>query len=296
MREVKVAFVAPGQGVEKWESGLRLLDESPRTAEIYETVHDATGVNIVDVCNSTMPVIDPAIVQPAALGIGVAQAEVYRDRGIEPDYVIGISSGEFTVSAITGALSLKDAAYISQQRGLYQMEAAGGLGGSVTALHKRPLDLKSLLNDLEGAWPANFHAPDVTNFGYLMESKEKLVERLGAQGARLREVNVPFPPHGDVLRNAQERVALLLSPRRTVKKANTKIISIRTAKPMRRARAIRHNLIWQTTEPTQFNKAVLMALKKGVEDFYDLGPDDICTKLLGRIIIDPNIRINPVPG
>ena len=283
--------MAPGQGIEDWASGLDLLDRSPETARIYEEIYDVTQVDIIDLCRSDNPSTDPGVVQPAALGIGVAQANILAEEGVRPDYLIGLSAGEFTVAAISGALRLKEAAYISQQRGVYQAEAANGTGSAVTAIHKRPLDIKTLLKDLPGAWPANFLAADLTTFSYLHGSYDTLVERLIVQGARVRDLNMPFPPHGISVKEAQDRLAILLSKRGTVKDASTQIISIRTAQASKKARTIRHNLIWQTTEPTQLNRAVNKALEMGVEEFYDIGPDNSITKILGRIINNNNIVI-----
>lgn len=294
MREVKVAFIAPGQGIESWESGLRLLDEGPKTINIYEQVYDATGVDIIEICRSTEPTNDPEVVQPAALGIGYAQAEVLKDRNIDPDYLIGLSAGEFTVAAISGALTIKEAAKMTKQRGIFQNEEAGGLGGAVTALHRRPLDIKSIMHELEGVWPANMHAPTITGFSYTHENYQELRDRLAKQGARVRDVNIPFPPHGDAVKKAQDRLAELFK-RGLVKDAATNIISIRTARATKKARTIKHNLIWQTTQPTKLNKAVLFAIRNGVEDIYDLGPGDSITKILGHILVDhADIRVNPV--
>lgn len=295
MKEVKVAFVAPGQGFTSWEDGLPLLEQSPSTEKIYSQVFKATGVDIVQVCESASHIEDTAIVQPAALGIGVARAQVLREKDINPDYLIGLSAGEFTVAAISGALSLPDAARIAQQRGAFQMEAAGGKGGAITALHRRPLNIKSLLHGLEGTYASNFHAPNVTGFSYLHSNYDQLVEKLKEQGARVRDVkNLKFPPHTPHVMDAQKKLAELLKKKGVVRDATVPIIAIRNARPSSKARSIRKNLIWQTTQPTRLNDAVNQAIRAGVEEFYDLGPGDSISKLLGNIVTNDAIRIVPV--
>lgn len=292
MREVKVAFVAPGQGFTSWEDGLKLLEESPDTEKIYEAVHQATGIDVIEVCRSTEPVDDTSVVQPAALAIGVARAEALKSKDINPDYLIGLSAGEFTVAAISGALSLSDAAQFVQKRGQYQMEAAGNLGGAITALHRKPINIGAIMQGLEGVWHANDHAPTITGFSYLHEHYETLKARLAAQGAKVRDVNnLHFPPHGDAVIGAQRRIAELLGRRGAIKDASTAIISIRTAKVMRKARTIRRNLVWQTTQTTRLNDAVNQALRSEVEAFYDLGPGDAMTKLLGNIVTQENVMV-----
>ncbi|MDB5161155.1 MAG: malonyl CoA-acyl carrier protein transacylase [Candidatus Saccharibacteria bacterium] len=310
MRKVKVAFMAPGQGVTSWEEGLSLLDESPRTERIYKEVYDATGVKITDVCEGKLPQDDTSIVQPAALGIGYARAEVLnQERGIKPDYLIGVSSGEFTVTAISRAISLKDAARFAQERGRMQQELAGGLGSAVSVLHRKELRLDEILKGLEGrAYPSNFHVrkkPNetgmrITGISYLHEVYDELRQRLEETGAKVIDIkNLEFPPHGDHLKGVQESLAKMIRSRTNltgikISDADTPIIATMTARAMQKARTIRRNIVWQTTNPTQLSDSVDLAVTKGVTEFYDLGPGDSMSKLLGFMSLGDNVKIIPV--
>ena len=79
-----------------------------------------------------------------------------------------------------------------------------------------------------------------------------------------------------------------------VKDATIPIIATKTARAMKQARTIQHNLIWQTTNPTNLKSSVYFAVNRGVEDFYDLGPGNIMSKLLGDFSLRESVRVHPV--
>src|SRR3989344_536292 len=118
----RIAFLAPGQGIDSWADGKILLDQSNETHRIYEKVYDATGVDIVHICDRDEPVNDSSIVQAAALGIGVARANYLKESVVNADYLIGLSSGDFTNAVISGAMTVEDGALIAYERGIYQNE------------------------------------------------------------------------------------------------------------------------------------------------------------------------------
>lgn len=298
----RTAFLAPGQGIDSWADGLVLLDQSNETHRVYERVHDVTGVDIVDICERNEPVNDSSVVQAAALGIGVARALYLKELGVNPDYLIGLSSGEFTVAVIGGAMSVEDGALIAYERGIYQNEEAGGKGGAVVAIHgRRALKIQEIIRGLEGVNVLGFNSPIKTGFAYLHEDYEELVNRLRGNPEVRRVLDIPnlnFPPHGPAVEKVQKRLADLFKSMRlkraVVNDTATPIIATKTARAMKRARTIQHNLIWQTTNPTNLKNGINFAVNRGVEDFYDLGPGETMSKLLGDFSLRENIRVHPV--
>jgi malonyl CoA-acyl carrier protein transacylase len=301
----KVAFVAPGSGINDWKDGLELLERSPKTEEIYDDVKTATGVDIIAICESKEDPVDPSNITPAALGIGVARANVLNELGIKPDFLIGLSSGEFTVAAIAGSMTVKAAAVFVKERGQSQNEVAGGKGGSVAVIHEHralpDAQIKKLLAGFKGSHAGGFNTPLMTTFSYISEEKDDLIAKLLASPGvrRVREVNnLSFAPHGPAVEETRIFLAHLFEQMRkkgvVVRDATTPIIATRTARPMQKARTIRYNLIWQTTEPTNLRGGVEYADKKGVTDYYDLGPDIHMGRMLGNFALGPEVVVHKV--
>jgi len=282
MREVKVAFVAPGQGVDDWSSGLRLLETEPGIVEpIYERIKRTTGVDIEDVGTRNELDIPTEIAQPAAVGIGYAHFKVLEAQGIRPDYAIGLSAGEFTVAAIIGSMVVEKAAIYSMRRGVSQNREAGGQGGVVIAIHRKPLDLGAIKKSAKHTYRSNVHNPIMSGFGFLNKDKGQLVEALEAQGARVKDVeSLTFPPHGRYVRQTRRELSRMLKPR-TLKAAEIDMISIRNGKIINKPRQIRRSLVWQTTKTTRLDKAIQTAIDNGVEEVYPLMPGDTIAPLLG---------------
>lgn len=294
MREVKIAFAAPGQGIDDWSSGLSLLQEAPDIVEpIYERIQRATGVDIEDVSRRNQPGTPTEIAQPAAVGIGYAHAEVLKAKGVNPDYAIGLSAGEFTVSAIIGSLRVEKAALHSQQRGISQAREAGGLGGVVVAIHREPLDLGSIKKAVKNAYRSNVHSPLMTGFGFLNQDKAQLVEALKAQGAKVVDVkSLDFPPHGRHTKKTRKELSAALK-RRSFQRPSIKMISIRNGKIIDKPRQIRRSLVWQTTQTTRLDLAIQTAIDNGVEEVYPLMPGNTIAPLLGWYASRGLIKLMP---
>jgi len=98
--------------------------------------------------------------QPALVATSLALLTAIRARGVEPDFVIGHSVGEFT--ALAAARSLDDAAAIGlvRERGLAMAEAARQHPGSMAAiLGLEDEVVERFCRSILGVWPANYNCP-----------------------------------------------------------------------------------------------------------------------------------------
>jgi malonyl CoA-acyl carrier protein transacylase len=282
MEEIKIAFVAPGQGVDDWSSGRKLLEQYPDIVQpIYGRIEHATGVDIAQVGLNDEDV-NTSVAQPAAVGIGYAHSKVLESQGIRPDYVIGLSAGEFTVSAIIKSMSLENAAITSRQRGILQDLEAGGRGGVMVAIHREPLNIKRVTKVVSSAYRSNVHNPIMTGFGYLKEQEAELEAALKEQGARVKIVkSLKFPPHGRYVKGTRKALKKIITDRVPISDSETAMISIRNGKIINKARQVRRSLVWQTTQPTRLDLAIQTAIDQGVTEVYPLYPGNTIRPLLG---------------
>ncbi|OSP27969.1 hypothetical protein B7767_40755, partial [Streptomyces sp. 13-12-16] len=120
------------------------LDTSPVFAERIAACADALAPyvdwSLTDVLRGTegAPSLDRVdVAQPALWAVMVALAEVWRAHGLKPAAVLGHSQGEIAAAAVSGALSLEDAARTVAVRSLAIARELSGHGGmaAVTAPH-----------------------------------------------------------------------------------------------------------------------------------------------------------------
>src|SRR6185437_12275200 len=129
--------------------------------------------------------VDTAVQQPALVATSLAILAAIRDRGIEPDFVIGHSVGEFAALAAAKALSVKDAIALVRERGIAMADAAKLHPGSMAAiLGLEDEVVETLCRQILGVWPANYNCP-----GQIVVSGENLavdecIERAQEEGAR----------------------------------------------------------------------------------------------------------------
>ena len=83
-----------------------------------------------------------------------------RARGIEPDFVVGHSVGEFAALAAAAAMTDEEAIALVRERGIAMAEAAARHPGSMAAiLGLEDEVVETLCRKILGVWPANYNCP-----------------------------------------------------------------------------------------------------------------------------------------
>jgi [acyl-carrier-protein] S-malonyltransferase len=287
----KIAFMFPGQGSFEAGMGRDVAEAVPEAMAVFEEGSDAAGLDLKQLC-FTGPVeslVDTDVQQPALVATSLALDTALRVRGIEPDYVVGHSVGEFAALGSAQSLSARDAISIVRERGLAMAAAAKEHPGSMAAiLGLADEAVEALCRKISNVWPANYNCP-----GQLVISGETAsvdeacleAEREGARRAiRLRVSGAFHSPlvarAGDRLRPAIERVHLV--------EGRAAFMSTVTAK-IEDAQRYRELLIEQLTAPVRFTQSARELINQGVTTFVEVGPGNVLGGLLKRI--DRSVRI-----
>ncbi|WP_371478759.1 ACP S-malonyltransferase [Kitasatospora sp. NBC_00315] len=136
-----VVFMFSGQGSQYYRMGKELFDEDEvfRAALLrHDTVvAEALGESVLGrmfdpAKRKNDPFTDTGITHPAIVMIELALAETLRAAGIEPDYLLGSSLGEYAAAAVSGSIDPADCLrlLVRQAAGL----RAGPRGGMLAVL------------------------------------------------------------------------------------------------------------------------------------------------------------------
>ena len=140
-RPRRVVFLFAGQGPQWWAMGRELYQREPvfrrkldAIEEIFGRLADWSLLEQLQADEKDSRIHDIEVAQPALFAIQVGLAELWRDFGITPDFVMGQSLGEVAAAHIAGALNLEDAVTVIYHRGRL-LHRSMGLGKmAVTAL------------------------------------------------------------------------------------------------------------------------------------------------------------------
>ena len=193
----KVAFVYAGQGGE-WAAMARTLTQiSDRFREQLEACDRALSEyldwSVLDVINETdgAPPLDRVdVVHPLLFATMSALTSLWRLRvGVEPDGIVGHSTGELTAAYVAGALTLEDAAKIAALRSRALARLTGR--GAVALIPLPPSEVEPQLKRWgERVAIAAHDGPTATVVSGEPDAIETLLGEF--EGARRLSINVPL--------------------------------------------------------------------------------------------------------
>ncbi|MEN3586642.1 type I polyketide synthase, partial [Streptomyces sp. ZYX-F-203] len=217
--ERKVTFVFPGQGTQWVGMGAQLLAESPvfaaRLAECAAALRPFTDWSLIDVIRGGGSLDRVDVVQPASWAVMVSLAEVWKAYGVTPDAVIGHSQGEIAAAAVSGALSLEDAARVVALRSQAIGRTMSG-SGSIVSIALSAAEIEPRLAEWgERLSLAATNGPRSVAVSGDLEALDALCGALTEEGVRVRRIEVDYASHSarvEVLREELLRDLALIRP------------------------------------------------------------------------------------
>jgi [acyl-carrier-protein] S-malonyltransferase len=293
-RMTKIAFCFPGQGSLESGMGREIAEAFPEAMEMFDRGSEAAGIDLRHLCfeASEEELVDTAVQQPALVATSLAVLAALKARGIEPDYVIAHSVGEFAALAAAEALPYDEAIALVRERGLAMAEAAQRRPGSMAAI--LGLDdpiVEELCREIAGVWPANYNCPGQIVVSGENPSVEECCEQAEDEGARRTvKLRVSGAFHSPLVAHAAERFKPAID-RIKFHEPAAPFMSTVTAKiePAHRMAGL---LVEQLTAPVKFTQAASELAREGVKTFVEVGPGNVLSGLLRRI--DKTAKAIPV--
>jgi [acyl-carrier-protein] S-malonyltransferase len=265
--------------------GRDVAEAHPEAMEVFERASEACGLDLKRLCfeSPLSELVATEVQQPALVAASLAILAALRARGIEPDFVVGHSVGEFAALAAAGSVGVGEAVGLVRERGMAMAEAARQHPGSMAAI--LGLDdevVEELCRGISGVWPANYNCPGQLVVSGAHASVDECCEQAEEHGAkRAVKLKVSGAFHSPLVARAAERLKPAVDRIKFAAPA-APFMSTVTAK-VEPAQRLGTLLVDQLTSPVRFTQATRELIKEGVGTFVEVGPGNVLSGLVKRI-------------
>jgi [acyl-carrier-protein] S-malonyltransferase len=281
----KIAFCFPGQGSVEAGMGRDIAAASSSARDVFARASAASGLDLERLCfhADAEELVDTAVQQPALVATSRAVLAAVRERGIEPDYVIGHSVGEFAALAAADSMSIEDAIALVRERGMAMAEAAAQHPGAMAAILGLEDEIvESLCRQILGVWPANYNCPGQLVVSGEHAAVDECIERAQEHGARRAvKLKVSGAFHSPLVARAADRLRPAIE-RVRFQEPVAPFMSTVTAR-LESAQRVAPLLVDQLTAPVRFTQAASELMRDGVKTFVEVGPGNVLSGLVKRI-------------
>ena len=208
---MSIAFLYAGQGSQHPGMGADLYETYPQFRAVLDGADLDFDVKEVSFQDSQGVLNETRYTQPCMVAFAVGVTQVLNHEGIRPDYVAGLSLGEYSALQAAGVFTPQQAISLVAFRGKVMAEAAKGVPCGMTAV--LGLDRAKLEQACEQASAlgvvciANYNCPGQLVIGGHQEAVDeaaRLAKEMGARRCMPLKVSGPFhtpllKPAGDAL-------------------------------------------------------------------------------------------------
>nr|APD72049.1 type I polyketide synthase 1 [Streptomyces sp.] len=287
----KLAFVCSGMGPQWWAMARQLLETQPVFRAAVERCDRELGKytewSLLDELlapQETSRMEETEIAQPANFAVQLGLAELWRAWGVEPDGIVGHSTGEVAAQYLAGVLSFEDAVKVNFYRSSLQQRASGA--GRMLAVGMTPETLNQAVAD---AGPLVSVAAINSSTAVTLAGDAGILEGMAAQlqtfGVfhRMLAVKVPYHSHYmDPLREDLEKGLGDLRPASAALPLYSTVTGTRID-----GRGADAHYWWQNVRATVlFAAAVRQMLADGYTQFIELSPHPVLAGSLRELLAE----------
>jgi len=206
---MKLAFLYAGQGSQKAGMGKDLYEAYPAFAKAFDAAELDFDLKRTCFEDSEGLLNQTQYTQPCMVAFAAGVTAVLYEAGIRPQYVAGLSLGEYSALQAAGVFTAKSAVELVAYRGKAMAKAAEGVESAMTAVLN--LDREALARCCEEASTlgvvriCNYNCPGQLVIGGEKAAVERAGELAKAAGARrLMPLRVSGPFHTPLMQPAAD--------------------------------------------------------------------------------------------
>jgi len=285
---MKTAFLYAGQGSQKAGMGKDFYEERPEFAEILDAVTLDFDMKELMFYGPEEQLSQTGYTQPCMAAFAAGVTAVLKKEGITPDYVAGLSLGEYSALHGAGVFDAKTLIELVAFRGKAMEEAARGIGCKMSAV--MGMESKVLQDICNAACAQTGKYVTVSNFNctgqYVICGEEEavtaaevLAKEAGAKRCMPLKVSGPFhtkfmQPAGEALKKKFEEI--------TFGEMQIPVIFNTVAEELPADKTIPELLVQQVQSSIYMEDTIKLLAAKGVDTIVEIGPGKVLSGFVKR--------------
>ncbi|WP_426746181.1 amino acid adenylation domain-containing protein [Myxococcus faecalis] len=285
----KVAFLFSGQGSQYVGAARELYPTHPgfrRRIDAFDVLlRDVWGRSLHSVLypepGHDSPIDQFDYAQPVLFALEYALAELWMSWGIQPDVLLGHSTGELAAACLAGVFSLEDGLKLALHRGrlMHQLPEGGNLAVSTGEAEVREVLAR-------GGWSCSIAAlngPDNVVVSGPPGELGEVASALESRGLKVRRLNIPRAAHSVMVEAILPEFRAVASTLSYTRPA-IPMVSGMTGEPITDAITTPDYWCRQLRDPVRFAQGVEHLYRDGVRVFIEMGPKATLLGMAARCV------------
>lgn len=293
----KVALLFPGQGSQYVGMGKDFFDEYQVSKEVFVEADRVLNMDLSRIIffSDEEELQKTENTQPAILTTSISILRALEKEGIDYEYALGLSLGEYSALVAGGVFDFKDAVNIVRERGKFmEMAVPSNKGGmaAILGLNTEKIDILIETCKSEGALSvANYNCPgQIVLTGEIGAIEKAIIEAKNLGAKKAIRLNVSGPFHSSMLEAAGENLREELL-KYNINDPQKNIVSNVDAKIIEGRDEIIDKLVKQVSNSVLFQQSIELLIEKGVDTFIEVGPNKSLTSFIKRTAKALNVEL-----
>lgn len=290
----KIVFLFPGQGSQYINMGKDLYENIESCKDIFDKGEEILNMPIKDLIfdGSIEELTRTKNSQPAIMLTSLACVKALEEEGIEADYALGLSLGEYGALVYGGMLSFEDGMKLIKTRAQIMDSEVSPEEGTMAAVLKLDNDkveeLIKRVSEFGLVEGANYNCPGQV----VISGEHKAIKASIKIGKELKGMVVPLkvsgPFHSSIYEKASYKFYEELK-KVNINKFERTVYSNVKGNPYEENDDVKELLRQQIMSSVLFEKSIRDLIDKGVNTFIEVGPGKTLSGFVKKINKDVKI-------
>ncbi len=295
------AVIFPGQGSQCVGMGGELFDSVEEFAQLEKQIDNLLGFSVREIClhDEHSLLSDTRYTQPCLYLVNALHYFNARPKSLVPRYIAGHSLGEYNALLASGAFDLLTGLKLVKKRSELMAQANGGSMAAVIGLEPNEIKQALTSENINNVILANYNARLQTVISGPKEQIELAAPALESFGAQLCiPLSVSGAFHSKHMSEAAREFEKFIG-QFTFNDLSIPVISNATGEPYPQGNAqtdIPKLLVKQIDNPVLWDQSIQYMRNNKVENFIELGPGNILSKLIKQDVKLPDSKILEKPS